>query len=475
EYQLLRMIPLTEIHTCAEVQVKQHDNTFGIVTPTRTFYARAHSRIERDQWTKKVTDAKLQLKSLERSQLQILNELEPNLIDPLSQIQTSTHLQSINNHQIKLNHHHPTNLSPSSPQFPNSISINHQNITPIITTSINPSNSFVPSPSSSAISWVEEHQNDHHLGTITQASLKRAISSSKKKVKPIPIPSPNPSTSFSYHQSNKIISNETSPRARVDPSQQSFQLLTSSSEEEEVDDEVGLQHLTRRETCGTFTHDPSKIQPQAIQENLDSSRQTNVERKVSLPDACKPIIQGYLMKQGKRKTWRKRYFLLTSQKLVSSRSHMDITGRNSHIIPIARLLDAIEYEPSESLSVSTSILSSSVGATGGVGTSVASPSGTVAMGTATVVHSNNSTSNHGNLKVHEEHCFKIITSERTYLLSAPTEEEEIKWISAVKCLLTHYRANLPKPIGGGILDQRPGDKSPKQIMGQLNNELTKKT
>lgn len=39
-------------------------------------------------------------------------------------------------------------------------------------------------------------------------------------------------------------------------------------------------------------------------------------------DPNKVILSGYLMKQGKRKTWRKRWFVLTSGMLMYSRSHM---------------------------------------------------------------------------------------------------------------------------------------------------------
>jgi hypothetical protein len=39
-------------------------------------------------------------------------------------------------------------------------------------------------------------------------------------------------------------------------------------------------------------------------------------------DPNKVIISGYLMKQGKRKNWRKRWFVLMSTRLVYSRSHM---------------------------------------------------------------------------------------------------------------------------------------------------------
>jgi hypothetical protein len=34
------------------------------------------------------------------------------------------------------------------------------------------------------------------------------------------------------------------------------------------------------------------------------------------------ILAGYLMKQGKRKTWRKRWFVLMSGMLMYSKSHM---------------------------------------------------------------------------------------------------------------------------------------------------------
>jgi hypothetical protein len=39
-------------------------------------------------------------------------------------------------------------------------------------------------------------------------------------------------------------------------------------------------------------------------------------------DPNKVILAGYLMKQGKRKTWRKRWFVLMSGMLMYSRSHM---------------------------------------------------------------------------------------------------------------------------------------------------------
>ena len=39
-----------------------------------------------------------------------------------------------------------------------------------------------------------------------------------------------------------------------------------------------------------------------------------------------------------------------------------------------------------------------------------------------------------------EHCFKIVTPMRTYFLCAPTEEEEIKWLSALQTILNRQRS-----------------------------------
>lgn len=38
-------------------------------------------------------------------------------------------------------------------------------------------------------------------------------------------------------------------------------------------------------------------------------------------------------------------------------------------------------------------------------------------------------------------CFKIITPSRSYVVCAPSEEEEIKWLSAIRVLLDKSRAN----------------------------------
>lgn len=57
------MIPLNEVHTCAQVQVKNHSNTFGIVTPKRTYYVRAKSADQMESWIDRVNEATEALKN----------------------------------------------------------------------------------------------------------------------------------------------------------------------------------------------------------------------------------------------------------------------------------------------------------------------------------------------------------------------------------------------------------------------------
>ena len=49
-------------------------------------------------------------------------------------------------------------------------------------------------------------------------------------------------------------------------------------------------------------------------------------------------------------------------------------------------------------------------------------------------------------KKKKENCFKIITPKRTFVVCAPTEEEEIKWLGAIQALLTRSRGSTTSTI-----------------------------
>lgn len=69
--------------------------------------------------------------------------------------------------------------------------------------------------------------------------------------------------------------------------------------------------------------DDHQVPPLPQQQQQQAQGGTSVTSGTSQPlDPHRVILAGYLMKQGKRKNWRKRWFSLSSEKLVYSRSHM---------------------------------------------------------------------------------------------------------------------------------------------------------
>jgi hypothetical protein len=58
EYQLLRLLELSDVHSCTQVALKRHENTFGLVSPIRTFYLQAKTSAEVQQWVKAIEDAR---------------------------------------------------------------------------------------------------------------------------------------------------------------------------------------------------------------------------------------------------------------------------------------------------------------------------------------------------------------------------------------------------------------------------------
>ena len=163
------------------------------------------------------------------------------------------------------------------------------------------------------------------------------------------------------------------------------------------------------------------------------------------PDPHRIVMCGYLMKQGKRKTWRKRWFTLTNQKLMYSRSHI-VSPSLSHFkiksigaqldcrmcifqdskinrsIPLDRILDAMEYIPTAKTRVPAGPLSPML------------PTGEIP----------NSPTQEGH-KRPPANCFKIITPSRTFVVSAPSEEDEIKWLSGIRVLIAAARKPLNSP------------------------------
>ncbi|KAJ6624043.1 hypothetical protein B0H10DRAFT_2008293 [Mycena sp. CBHHK59/15] len=141
-------------------------------------------------------------------------------------------------------------------------------------------------------------------------------------------------------------------------------------------------------------------------------------------DPAKTILSGYLMKCGsKRRNWRKRWFVLTGEQLVYSGSHMDTKPHRR--FPFAEILDALEYDlPANRQNPAL----------------VAPPTGPPTAGPPSADD--------------EANTFKIVTTKRTLLLCAPSEEDEIKWLGAIRALIARRSGSGGVPgaatkIGGG--------------------------
>ncbi|OJA17147.1 hypothetical protein AZE42_05100 [Rhizopogon vesiculosus] len=160
-------------------------------------------------------------------------------------------------------------------------------------------------------------------------------------------------------------------------------------------------------------------------------------------EASKIVLSGYLMKCGsKRHNWRKRWFVLNGEKLVYSGSHMVMVFLHSSDLVLANtapieygyqdaklhrqfsfseILDALEFD------MRTHKHSAAIPPP-----STSPPSSSTAPDDS-----------------HGPHTFKIVTTKRTLLLCAPSEEEEIKWLSAIRALIA-------RRSGAGVV---PGDLS----------------
>ncbi|KIM40019.1 hypothetical protein M413DRAFT_446908 [Hebeloma cylindrosporum] len=135
-------------------------------------------------------------------------------------------------------------------------------------------------------------------------------------------------------------------------------------------------------------------------------------------DPTKVVLSGYLMKCGsKRRNWRKRWFVLTGEKLVYSGSHMDTKPHRQ--FPFNDILDALEYDLPTSMhrqAPSTPLVATTPYGGGEVD------------------------------EVNSTHTFKIVTTKRTLLLCAPSEDDEIKWLGAIRALIAR-RAELGQVPG----------------------------
>ncbi|KAJ8519065.1 hypothetical protein ONZ45_g3943 [Pleurotus djamor] len=302
EYKLLRLIELSDIHSCALVALKKHENTFVLVSQSRTYYLQAQSQSEVDGWISAIEEARTTL---------MATSTQTSITSPIPI---------------------PTSRQPSSRPFP-------------ITT-------VTPSPPNALHTHPSHHQN---------------VTSSD--------------------------SDEASPTVQ--------RTISMSSQQQQ-----GMP----ASTFGAAS--PNSKSPPV--------------------DPTKMILSGYLMKcDSKRRNWRKRWFVLTGQKLMYSGSHMDTKPHRQFAFD--QIVDALEYN----LPVR--------------GSNLMSPSSTTPSSFNSAMP---------DALDADSHTFKIVTTKRSLLLCAPTEDDEIKWLGAVRALIarrsvTHEPGPIQASSSGGSTSAGP--------------------
>lgn len=414
EYQLLRLIDMADVHTVTAVELKRNQNGFGIVTPKRTFYIKAADHADMLDWIAKLNNVKRVMAEQSTDE-----GFDHDLYDDLA-------------------HAHAGPTAVPAP-VPSGATGHHPLPSPGRADALapGPGRSQLPPPGSLGRSPVTSDSEASGLGYYG-----------------------------SQHASPEIGSAPRFPPMgdRLAPNLPpvSTPAVLSSSEDDWNEDEIPpaqtLPHGMHRSADPVLSESPPRPNPPASSEAIAAF----------LRDPARVLLQGYLLKQSaRRKVWRKRWFVLTSSQLLWAGSHMDT--RTNRRLTVADMVDAIEYEPSSTpgpsgttagaLSISTLAHPHRREAVGSPNafspTSLGSPDRTeeytaptphstlgflerrssimngISQGAASAIGASN--------KKRQENCFRVITPKRTLLLCAPSEEEEIKWLSTLQTLISRVR------------------------------------
>lgn len=351
-----------DVHSATVVSLKRHLNTFGVVTPTRTYYLQAGTSDDCTSWVKALNEVR--------------NKLRDEDFTPLAQTPR-------------------TSTSPSHPTI---------------------------------------------LTTAPAAQPKRTRSGSTKNTPPNNLPAIVTSSPTPDELNQPFFNGRQYPQTPTSP-------VGLSSDDE--DPFIASQGQAAPSQPSTATTAPLPLSHPPLDPN-------------------QVIISGYLMKCGsKRKAWHKRWFMLTGDRIAYSKSHIDM--KHMKHVALEKIVDAIEYTPapkhghhSQSYYGAETQGRLSDGGAGGLGgggglsggipssaisgssasekgtTGGGQPSSYVSESAASAMTSNmgsKSPPGAGFSSSQPSNTFKIITTQRPFLLSAPSEEEEIRWLSAVRALI----------------------------------------
>ncbi|WVQ72917.1 hypothetical protein IAR50_002479 [Cryptococcus sp. DSM 104548] len=412
EYSLKKVVDLTAIHTVALVDMKKHDHAFGIVVPKRTYFVKASTIGEVEEWVHDINEMRRRLSEKEEEERGKREK---------SESQT-----------------HPPKVA--------SMPIPAPRITP---------------------------SGLHAIDTISPTNTSGSYFGDRTVASPQPMSSTNQTASSVFSPSSPIDHNLTTQFAKLStgrsPSAQSA--LGQSRVPSGISSSArGASGSTNREPSASSVSSAgragnlSAVMAAPPVSSEDEDEVESPEMTLAVIDPTKVILQTYLMKQSRRRkdVWRKRYFTLTSGGLAYAKSHMDKQTQN--IIPLTSILDALEVIDDSSASDGND--SDRLSAHGHTHPShhpqspASRPFMRGRLGSSTVSQEVHKKPSHH--RSPEEHIFRVITAKRTYHLCAPSEEDEIKWLAAVKALLERQRQERASLSGLGISSPTAGTGVPQR-------------
>lgn len=395
------MINLREIHTVAPVVIKKHPNTFGIVVPKRTFFVKAPSVAEMDEWVHAINEMRRRISEKEeeakrdhhpKSMSVSRNPPILHSIDTVSPTNTTYMGPIVSSPQ-------PTVLSPSSP-IDNNLTSRFAKIS-------------LParSPSNQSIHTL---QGSHISSGISNIASRGVSGPSKREAS-------TGSMSSADHLRN------------VRPP-------ASSEDEDELETPVAPA-------------DPKKVILSAYLMK-QSKRRKDVWRKrwFVLTSSALAYSRSHMVS----------YF--HSHLSQSDSNPMIQETKAQQVIPLSSILDALEVlDPASDGNESDRL--SAHGHTHPVHshshhsfTHAQSPTSSSRQFMRGRLGSN-PTSADTRLSKDDEHIFRLITAKRTFHLCAPTEEDEIKWLAAFRALLEQQRGERSASFNVGGSSAQPNQQA----------------
>ena len=290
------MIDLHTVHTVAPVTVKKHPFAFGIVTSKRTFFAKANSQDEMDDWVRAINSVRRKLSEMQEEErnkreagkgmtiptIPTTREPDPTIGTFGSGFSSATG-GSISSSPVA----NAGYFAPRSAQATASSPGAASSSSPVLKT-----NTLTSAMAKMSVT------KPSNIGT-TQSTTHPRLPSAPPTASPwtrnmLNTPGPRKTSAEYFPTTNSGIS--------VPPPNSASAMMISSDEDE-----------------GYLSDAPTAFP------NLGSTSGQGDQGGYSPVDPNKVILSAYLMKRSKgrgRRLWRKRWFYLTSQGLTYAKSHM---------------------------------------------------------------------------------------------------------------------------------------------------------